>query len=263
MRKLLILIAMVASPAAAQDGRDFCPDRPGLGTPPCTTAPGSVMAELGLGDWTLDRTSQTRTDTIVAGDALVRIGIADHAEVQFGWTAFGHVRERDRVSGAIETTTGVGDVTIALRRNLASPDGSGASVAVMPYATVPVGGAAIGAGDWGAGVLMPMSFDLANRLALELTPEIDAAVDADRAGRHLAYGSVIGLGIDLSDAVAATAEMQIMRDRDPDRHSTQALAGLSLGWHPWATTQIDIGTNVGLNRASPDVQAYAGVARRF
>lgn len=262
MRTFLYLAVLIAAPAAAQD-RDLCADRPGLGTPPCTVAPGKVMVEVGLVDWTLDRQPDTRTDTLLAGDTLVRFGVADHAELRIGWTAFGHVRERDRLTGAIDTMAGVGDVTVAANRNLVNPDGSGTSISLLPYATLPTGGSAIGAGDWGAGMLIPVSVELGGGVKLGLTPEIDAAVDDDRHGRHLAYGSVVGLGVDLSDAVSAAGEAQVIRDRDPGDHSTQALAGLSLGWQPGRDTQLDVGTNIGLNRASPDVELYVGVARRF
>jgi hypothetical protein len=133
----------------------------------------------------------------------------------------------------------------------------------MPYATLPTGGAAIGAGDWAAGLLIPVSYDLGKGLALQLAPEIDAAADEDGNGRHLAWGSVVGLGIDLSDTLNAALEASLMRDRDPSGHSTQALAGLSLGWQPSEDLQLDIGVNLGLNAHSPDGEAYVGVTRRF
>ena len=258
-----VLLVLAAWPAAAQNDREPCFDRPGLGTPPCTVTPGKLVAELGLGDWTLDRTPDTRTDTVVVGDALARIGVAEHAEVRIGWTAFGHERERDRATGAVDKSSGVGDVTLAVNRNLAHPDGSGTSVSVLPYVTVPTGGSTIGAGDWGTGVLIPASFELSHAVALTLTPEIDAAVDQDRHGRHLAYGSVVGLSFSLSDAVSAGTEVQVIRDRDPVEHTTQELAGLSLGWQPGGDVQLDAGTNLGLNHATPDVQVYLGVSRRF
>lgn len=262
MKRMMYLAALIAAPAAAQE-RDFCADRPGLGTPPCTVAPGKLLVEVGLGDWTLDRTPATRTDTVLVGDALARIGVTDHAEIRIGWTAFGHSRERDRSTGAIDRSSGVGDVTLALNRNLVSSDGSGTSVSILPFVTLPTGGAAIGAGDWGAGVLIPASFAMSPSVAITLTPEVDAAVDQDRHGRHLAYGSVVGLGITLSDAVSAGLETQLIRDRDPGGHTTQALAGLSLGWQPGKDVQFDLGANLGLNHATPDVGVYLGVARRF
>lgn len=266
-RLLLTMMGLLCCPAMAHAGaapsRDLCPDRPGLGTPPCTVEPGHLVAELGLGDWTRESDAQGRTDTVEAGDLLLRYGLTDSLEAQLGWTAYGHVRQRDRVGGAISRTDGVGDVQVALRQNLRNPDGSGLSVAVMPYATLPVGGTAIGAGDWGVGLLAPVSFEMHHGVALELTPEVDAAVDEDGDGRHLAYGGVIGLDLALNEAVSATVETSLMRDDDPEGHSTQALGGLSLAWQPSDAMQIDIGVNVGLNADSPDSEVYLGIVRRF
>lgn len=263
MWMLLVALMPVAALAQAEAPRDLCTDRPGLGTPACTVDKGRVVVEVGLGDWTREQDGQSRTDTLQAGDMLVRLGLADHLEAQVGWTAFGHVRTRDRMSGAVDSDSGIGDVRVALRRNLSNPDGSGFSVAVMPYASLPAGGSAIGDGDWGAGLLLPVSVDIGHGLSLELVPEIDAAVDEDRSGRHVAYGSVAGLGFDLSDKLSGTIEASLMRDDDPTGHATEALAGLSFGWQPSDDMQFDIGVNAGLNDDSPDGEVYFGVVRRF
>ena len=247
--------------AAAQDLRPLCPDRPGLDTPACTVDPGHLVVESGIADWSLDRDSGQRTDSFVFGDLLLRYGVAEHAEVQLGWTALGTVRTR--AGGAVAHSSGIGDMTVAVRRNLAHPDGSGVAAAIMPYATLPTGGATIGAGDWGAGLIVPLSFSLNDKLSLSLTPEADAAVDEDRHGRHLAYGSAIGITTELTKSLASAVELQATRDQDPDGHSTQALASVSLAWQPRSNLQLDIGAVAGLNRASPDVELYLGVARRF
>jgi len=263
-RSIILFAAMaIAAPAFAKEGRrEFCPDRPGLGTPACTVEPGTVMMEVGLADWTLDRTADTRTDAWTFGDALLRAGLTPSLEVQLGWTMLGHVRERDRTTGDVSRRTRTGDVRVALRKNLSNPDGSGFSVALMPYATLPLGGDGVGAGDWGAGLIVPASFDL-GALSLGLTPHVDAAVDGDGNGRHLAYGSVVGLGFNVSDDISMSAEVSLTRDRDPGGHSTEALAGLSAGWQPHDDSQWDVGANIGLNRDSPDVELYFGFARRF
>lgn len=165
-----------------------------------------MVIELGIGDWTRERDGTLHTDTVTAGEALLRVGLTPSTEVQVGWTALGHVRERDTVAGTAVGRTGTGDVTLALRRNLRNPDGSGFSLAVMPYASLPVGGRALGAGDWGAGLLIPASVE-AGAVSLSLTPHVDAAVDADGNGRHLAYGAVAGTGFAASDAVSIAAEL--------------------------------------------------------
>lgn len=258
-----LIAALASGEVRAQDLRPLCPDRPGLGTPACTVDPGHIVAELGVFDWTHERDPTTRTDTLVAGDALVRLGLTPSLEMQVRWTAFGDVRTRYRLSGVTGGESGTGDVTLALRKNIAHPDGSGFSAAVMPFVTLPAGGAAIGAHDWGAGLVLPVSYSISNTVSIGLTPEFDAAVDADGHGRHLAYGSVIGLNLAVTSHLGAAVEFQASRDNDPQGHSTEALTGLSFAWQPTDDLQFDLGGVAGLNAASPEVELYIGVARRF
>jgi hypothetical protein len=263
-RIILGLAALgLGTTARAEALRDYCPDRPGLGTPPCTIDSGHFDVELGLADWTLDRTPDSRTEAIEAGQLLVRVGLTQSLEAQFGWSAFGHVRTRDRATGATDAASGVGDLSIALRQNLVSPDGSSFSLAVMPFATVPTGNAALGAGDWTAGLLVPVSYDIGGGVQLGLTARAEAAADEDRRGRHLAYGGVAGLSLPLSDSLGATFEIEATRDEDPSGHSTEWLAGLSAGWMAGDDLQLDAGANIGLNAAAPDLQLYVGISRRF
>lgn len=263
-RSVLMLAGLAAAvPAAAAEGRrDLCPDRPGLGTPACTLDEGATMLEIGIADWTLDRNADSRSDSFAVGDALLRAGLTPSLEVQIGWTMLGHVRERERATGDVARRTRTGDVTLALRQNLRSPDGSGFSAAVMPYATLPVGGEGIGAGDWSAGLVVPVSFEL-GAVSLGFSPHVDAAVDADGDGRHLAFGSVVGIGFGVAEDVSMAAELSLTRDRDPGGHATEALAGLSAGWQVGEDSQWDVGANVGLNRDSPDIEIYFGYAHRF
>jgi hypothetical protein len=260
---LAIFTLVLASTAQGEELRELCPDRPGLGTPPCTIDPGHFDVELGLADWSLDRSPGSRTDTIEAGQLLVRIGLTESLEAQVGWTAFGHVRVRDRAAGSVAAQSGVGDLSVALRQNLVNPDGSGFSAAVMPYATLPVGNEVLGAGDWTAGLLVPVSYDLGKGVQLGLTAQVEAAADEDRSGRHLAYGGVAGLSLPLSNAVGATFEIAATRDEDPLGHSTEWLAGLSAGWMATDHLQLDAGANLGLSAAAADLQLYVGVSRRF
>lgn len=269
MRKFLVRAAATLAcgvagigAAQAQELRPFCADRPGLGTPACTMDKGHVAVELGGADWTLERDATQRTDTLIAGDLLVRVGVTDTLEAQIGWTAFGHVRTRDKISGAVSRSSGTGDVSVALRQNLVSP-GSGFSVALMPYASLPAGGATIGAGDWGAGLVVPISYELSDSIAIGLSPSIEAATDGDGRGRHAAYGTVVGLSASLTETLGAALEFQATRDEDPSGHNTQALASLSFAWQPQDGLQFDVGAVGGLNDASPDLEVYVGVARRF
>ena len=265
MIKRLPLLALAAfaaiGTAQAQDLRPLCPDRPGLDTPACTIDQGHLLVEMGTLDWSLDKSPGQRTDSFTFGDLLLRYGVTQNTEVQLGWTALGAVRTRE--SGMVTHSSGTGDMTLAVRHNLAHPDGSGFAVAVMPYATLPTGDATIGAGDWSGGLIVPLSYSLTDKLGLSLTPEIDAAVDSDRHGRHLAYGSAIGLTTALTKSISSAFELEAVRDQDPAGHATEALASLSFAWQPRSNLQLDMGAVAGLNRASPDMELYLGIARRF
>lgn len=266
-RTLCALAALLAASAAGADElRALCADRPGLGTPACTVDAGHAVFELGIADFSRERDGDRRSDTLLVGDALLRFGLDDTLEAQIGWTAYG--RRRERSGGVATQASRFGDLQVALRRNLRSPDGSGVSVALMPYAQFATGREPIGAADWSAGLVVPIGIDLGGG-SLAFTPSVDAVVDSDGHGRHLGYGSVVGWGFDCGDALSASVELSLYRDRDPAGASTQRIAGLSLAWQPPGRTgrdpssQWDIGSNVGLDKASPDVELYVGYVRRF
>lgn len=256
-------ILLLWSLPAHADERDYCPARPGLGTPACTMSPGRVSVETGLIDWTREDDAGERTDTVLIGDTLVRLGVSDSVEAQLGWTPYGHVRTRDKSSGQIDRAGRIGDVMLGLKANLAHPDGSGLSIAVQPFVTLPVGRSPVGAGDWGGGVVVPVTYDLSDSINLQATSEADAAVDGDGRGRHLAYSGILGLGISLAGALDLTLELEAVRDDDPAGHTTQALAAASLALMTDRDTQVDIGAVAGLNDAAPAAEIYVGLSRRF
>lgn len=254
-------LVVLSSQAGAQQ-RDYCPDRPGIGTPACTMSPGTYAVELGVGDWTTDRDSGGRTDTLQAADMLVRYGVADHAELQVEWAGIGFSRTRDDL-GQVDHRNGGGDVTLGLRRNVVYPDGSGLSVAVAPFVSLPVGRQPFGAGDWAAGLRVPLSYEVSDRFSIVTTTEFDAAVDEDGSGRHFAVSEAAGLASKLNEKLTLTAEYQVLADRDPQGHHVEHLSGLSLGWQPTDDLQLDAGANVGLDHDADDLEVYFGISRRF
>lgn len=258
---LLAAALLVPGVAQADEERDYCPARPGLGTPACTMAPGRVSVETALADWTLEKDSGVRSDTVLIGDTQVRIGLSNSIEAQIGWTPVGVVRERS--GGLVDRATRTGDVTLGLKANLANPDRSKFSVAVQPFVTLPVGRRPVGAGDWGAGVVIPVSYELSDNVSVEFVPELDAAVDSDGRGRHFAYSGVAGIGFALTDNVTLEIEGEAIRDEDPAGKSSQFLAAASLGWMARKDLQFDVGAVGGLNRGAPDIELYAGIAKRF
>ena len=83
--------------------------------------------------------------------------------------------------------------------NLHNPDGSGFSLAVMPYVSLPTGQRRHRRRRLGRGCWCRSTTSCRTASTLALTAEADAAVDADGSGRHLAYSAVFGLGAKLTE----------------------------------------------------------------
>lgn len=263
MKWLIAAAALFATPAFAQDDPRFCPSRPSLGESGCTTLPGQFQVEVSAFDWQRDDNAVTREDTVLAGDLLVRAGIGPSTELQFAWTPFGHVRTRDKLTGSIDSVRRGGDIRIGIRQNLHNPDGKGLSYAVEPFVMVPVGRMPVGAGDWGAGVVVPVGYDITDRLNFNFTGEVDAMVDEDGDGRHGAYSAIVGLGYALTEKLTAVAELSVARDDDPmDPHTESVVAG-SLAWQPGKRYQVDVLATAGLNHSTPDFRLVTGGAILF
>jgi hypothetical protein len=261
----VLLLCAITTSAQANGLRDFCADRPGKGTPACILDKGHIQAETSLIDVTHDRSADAVNDTALIGDLLIRAGVTKTTELRIGWTPFGIVRSHDFLANARTHSSSTGDTSIGFRTSLKNPDGLGFSIAVQPSVSVPTGGSAIGNGTWGASLILPMSMPLSNTIQLAVTPEIDAAPDSDRQGRHRRYGGVIGIGLRLGATMSTGVELAAFRVEDPMGHSTKATIDMTLAWTPAATKdfQVDAGVYAGINSQTPGLQVVLGLAKRF
>lgn len=266
MKWLVLLAAPLcactfAPSARAGELRDFCADRPGLGTPTCIVDKGHVVAELGVIDWAHDNTAGVVSDTVTGGQLLVRAGVTSNVEVQLGWDGYQSQRARDAFG--VSKVHGGGDALVGLKIGLLHPDGSGTSVSVLPYAKLPVGKAGIGAGNWSAGVIVPVDFALKPGLSLALSPQVSIQPNGSGEGHHAQWGGVVGLGFQLAKNLSASAEVGWAKDEDPAGHTTATTGGLSLAYLANANLQFDGGLNLRLGGTTPDRELYFGVSERF
>ena len=108
MKTLVALLLLIVATPALADGRDFCAERPGQTTPPCTLDPGRVMLEMAATSWTVTSDPNSRTDTVIFGDSVVRVGLTPRLEAQLGWTPIGHIRSLDRATGTTSSVVQTG-----------------------------------------------------------------------------------------------------------------------------------------------------------
>lgn len=254
-------LILAAGPAGAQTTlRDLCPDRPGKGSPPCILDVGHLQAEIGLADLQRDRQSGVTTDSSAYGDLELRAGLTPRLEAQLAWSPA--LSTRQRTAGVTTRENGVGDLALALRASLRNPDGQGLSIALQPYVSAPTATRGFGAGGWEGGLIVPMSLPLTPDLAVAFSPELDVVRDSGGRGTHLAWSAAAGVGHGFGP-VQVGIELWAGRDDDPSGAVTQASLDLMAAWSPNDDLQLDLGLNAGLNRDTPDLEIYAGLARRF
>ncbi|HET7083588.1 MAG TPA: transporter [Rhizomicrobium sp.] len=256
---IALLTVLTASAAWAEDLKPICPDRPGRGTSPCTLEAGHAQLELGLFDDSFQHRSGVTTDTDNVGSLLAKWGVNDRMDVEAGMALY----QYQRVHDATGTTTmsGVGDLFLHGKYNLLPGDGAFALV-LDPFLKLPTATGGLGNGAVEGGFVLPMSYDLGHNWSLAMTPEADIQLNASGSGTHVNLVDVVGLGKSFG-AWTLGAEVWTDQNLDPAGTIRQYSFDLDAAWLAGNDMQLDGGVNIGLNRATPDLEFYFGISRRF
>jgi hypothetical protein len=259
MRLAALLLLLAALPAKADDIRPICPDRPGRGTSPCTLEEGHVQLELGLFDDSYQHRTDITTDTDNVGSFLAKWGVSDRMDVEAGMALY----QRQRVQGASGTTTlkGVGDLFLHAKYNPRETDGPFALV-LAPFLKLPTASGGLSNGAAEGGLVLPMAYALGGNWSLAMTPEADMQFNAFGHGYHANLVNVVGLSRSLGP-VTLGAEIWSGQNLDPAGTISQYSFDLTAAWLAGNDTQLDGGVNIGLNRATPGLEFYFGISRRF
>lgn len=255
---LLALAALIFTGSAhAQALREFCAERPGKATPPCVLDAGHLQLEVGLADAVFERSRGAHETIYTLAASEVRFGLSKRVEIEAGWMPL--ILDRDRAAGR---RTGVGDAMLGARVALGNPDADGAAVSLQGFVTAPTASHGLGAGGWTGGLRLPVSIPLGSDTDLALTPEVDVVRDTAGRGTHLAWIGVAGVSHAFGPTMLG-CEVWGEIDDDPSGKVREASADFTAAYAVGDNAQLDAGVNLGLNRATPDVEIYAGIARRF
>jgi hypothetical protein len=247
--------------AAAADEQPICADRPGKATSACTVPAGHWQVETGFADWTLQKGGDERDTSLVIGETTVKYGLTDSTDIEVDFAPW--QRAKSRFGGLRESARGIGDVNLIAKQRLSRADAPVQLVA-MPVVKVPTAKHSLGNGEWEAGMLVPIGYAIPTTpLSLGLTPEFDWVADSDAHGHHMAMAQVVSVGWQATDKLNISAELWRGWDWDPSGTTRQASADGSVTYLLSNELQLDAGANFGLNRATPDVELYAGISKRF
>jgi hypothetical protein len=254
-------LLLCVSSAASADEAPICAARPGKSTPACTVPAGHLQLETGLVDWTLDKQGGAKDRSLVVGETAFKYGLTESSDIEIDVTPW--QRSTSRSADVRDRTSGIGDVTVAYKRQLTAGDAP-VQIAALPFVKIPTAKHSLGTGKWEAGLMVPIGASIPKTpFSLGATPELDWVADGDGHGHHLAMTQVASLGWAASDRFGISAELWGNWDWDPDGTTRQYSADGSIAYLVNEGLQLDAGANVGLNRNTPDLELYAGISKRF
>lgn len=258
-RTAIALLTVLTAPSTWAEDKPICPNRPGRGTSACTVEEGRAQIELGLLDDSFQHRAGVTTDTDNAGSLLLKWGAGERVDIAAGMAFY----QQQRVHDASGTTTmgGIGDLFLHAKLNPLSADGPFALV-LAPFLKLPTAGGGLGNGAVEGGLVLPMSYDLGRDWALAMTPETDIQRNTWGAGYHANLVDVVSLGKSFGPWTLG-AEVWSSQNLDPAGTVSQYSFDMDAAWLANSDTQLDGGINIGLNRATPDVEIYFGISRRF
>ena len=264
MTKQLLLACLLLGSAAvahAADEQPICADRPGKANPSCTVPAGEVQVETGFVDWIHDRSGGVRTDETVIGSTALKYGVTDRFHVELDVTPYDRVRTA--AAGIRNSFSGFGDMDVAAKYRLTG-DKAPVQVAARPFVKIPTASHNLGNGKVEGGLAFLIGGSIPRSpFSFALGPEIDVNADSDGHGYHLATVQVVSLGANLTPRLNISGELWGNWDFDPMRTVRQYSADVSAAYLVSSNVQIDAGANFGLNRNTPDIELYTGIAFRF
>ena len=258
---ILVAVTLLGwSSAAAADEQPICADRPSKSTGVCTVPDGRTQIEIGLIDWTRDRSGGETSELTSFGSTQVKYGIGPNADIELGITPIEMLTIRD---GGREHHSSFGDTILRVKYRLTREDAP-VEVAVDPFVKLPTANHQLGNGKAEGGLLVPISAQIGKGpWTLSFDPELDLLADSDGHGRHLATQQVVNLGLQVNQQLSLSAEIWGMWDWDPAGTGRQRSGDVSAAYLVGKNVQLDAGANFGLNRQTPDVELYTGVSVRF
>jgi hypothetical protein len=218
-------------------------------------APGHVQLEAGLVDWSNRSPNSAQTSEAITAFEI-RYGLNQRTEVELAWTpvSISHLDGTRQV--------GVGDLTLGARRALTAAGGSGLAVSIEPFVVAPTGTGGQGAGQWGGGVLLPVSLPVGG-FSVGFTPTLQTVPADDGPGVRAQLSGALGASYGFNN-ISVGAELWGAL-QPGERSADQASGDLFIAWSPAALNdvQFDAGLNAGLTRNTPRVELALGVAHRF
>ncbi len=246
MSLLALALATAAPPLT------ICADRPSKANSTCTVPTGRWQLEASGLDWM--RNDDAHITTI--GQMFVKYGLSGVSDLEVGVTPY------QRVSGGGQHASGIGDTIVRYKQRLTGDDAP-VQVGLIPFVKLPTAKHDLGNGKVEGGLIAPVSVATKAGVTVTFGPELDVSADSDGHGYHLGVTNLINLGVSAAPKLSLSAELWNNVNFDPAGTVRQWSLDGCAAFLGSDRVQLDAGANFGLNRATPDVELYAGASILF
>jgi hypothetical protein len=244
--------------------RDFSTDRPPKANSPYTVDAGHAQYEGDIVSYLYDHYSPTGTTTRewVVADPTFKLGLTNTIDGELQLAPYSNLRQTLRSARTTTEADGFGDVIPRLKVNLYGDDGGDQALALIPYVKLPTAERGLGNNRVEGGVIAPLSISLPESWTMIVMSELDALADTTGPGRHVNFLDLVNVSHGLAPGL--TGYVELFADTAAGGQVSPVYTlDLALTYLITPTLQLDVGSNIGLNKAAPDLQTYVGLSQRF
>ena len=256
------------NPTPSKCMREFEPDRPDLTNNPFTVDAGHVQLESDLFNYSLSRPDQdgTVTEKLLFGSTNIRVGITNDAELQVLLQPFNAVRTRFKNPAMTTWDAGPDVLEITGKYNFYGNDTSekpgSTALGVIPFIDIPTAHNGVGEDHVEGGVDVPFAIKLSDKAELELMTEYDLIKNNQGSGYHVEYFNSGSFSYEFTPKFSTYIEVATLFGNE-DPSGGIVTIGTGLLYQPNGNTQIDVGSNFGVTRASDRINPFVGLTKRF
>jgi hypothetical protein len=257
------------NPAPDNQLRDMDTDRPNITNTPHTIDAGHWQVETGIVDYAYYRDhssdNNVRSDDFAFGQFNLRVGVLNNLELNAVIDSYETARVRNVSSRAAFRASGFGDTIVGGKLDLWGGEGSDAAeytaLAIQPQFKFPTARNDIGNSRFEFSVAVPFLVNLPAGFHLGLQP----GVTRERNSSNTGY--VIGFPVSVSFDRVIFGNLDVYLEYachvTTERHVTTSQTLDMGGTHPLTRNIVlDAGVNVGLNRASNNIEVLTGISIR-
>ena len=252
----------LANPVPRAALRELSTDRPDKTESPYTVDAGRVQVELDFVNHTRDREGGSGAETLGILPVNLKLGLTNSTDLQLLVDPYVRQRVTNRTSGARDTVSGFGDVTLRLKHNLWGNDGGRTALALMPFVKLPTARSGIGNGAAEFGLIVPLAIGVSDRVGIGLMTEIDMLEEADGRGYAPTFINSATASFSLTERLGLYTEL--FTERSTERDARLVVTGdMGMTYGLTEDLQLDGGVNIGVTDAADDLQLFIGISRRF